>query len=274
MKNRNAVKTLKTGVKTAVPHKARGPADAAPGAGSAARTRQPNTSGDATRTHIITIAEHLFAARGVEGVSLADINRSAGQRNKYATQYYFGDKQGLLQAILDKHEPGIAARQTQLISELETSNALTPRNVVQTMIQPLAEKLFDVKRGGRNYLRFSAQLVVGHTLGEMELKESSLRIAVPPRLRSLLAKITEHVPRTVANQRGILAAVLITQSLAEWARMLDAGEPLAQLGTSESFVSNLVDTVAVLYSTPPSESTLGSLRPVRSARRQASESAP
>jgi len=267
MKSRNTVKTIQTRVKTAAPRKSRGPADAAAGAGAAARTRQANTSGDATRAHIIAIAEQLFAARGVEGVSLADINRSAGQRNKYATQYYFGDKQGLLQAILDKHEPGIAARQSQLISELEARSTITPRSVVQTMIQPLAEKLFDVENGGRNYLRFSAQLVVGHTLGTLEIKESPLRIAVPPRLRSLLASITEHLPRAVAHQRGILAAVLVTQALAEWARMLDAGQPLSQLGTSESFVSNLVDTVAALYATPPSDSTVDSLRPGHAHRR-------
>jgi len=257
-------KRMHTRKRTAAPRKAPG-TSAAAGAGKE-RRRQSNTSGDATRALIITIAEKHFAERGIDGASINDITRAAGQRNKNATHYHFGDKQGLLQALLDKHEPGIAARQSQLLAELDASGTVTPRNVVRAMVQPLAEKLFDVENGGRNYLRFSAQLAVGHTLAALQIRESSLRIAVPPRLHTLLSAITGKIPSTIANQRGILAAVLVTQALAEWARMLDAGEPLSQLGSLDSFVSNLVDSVTALYTLPPSESTLESVRPKKSRR--------
>ncbi len=40
---------------------------------------------------IIRAAERLFAAQGIDGVSLREINRSAGQSNTGAVQHHFGD---------------------------------------------------------------------------------------------------------------------------------------------------------------------------------------
>lgn len=37
-----------------------------------------------TRAKLVAIAERLFAERGIEGVSLSDINKAAGQRNRNA----------------------------------------------------------------------------------------------------------------------------------------------------------------------------------------------
>lgn len=73
---------------------------------------RPTRRSLATRARLVSVAELLFAARGIEGVSLIEISRAAGQRNSNACQYHFGDKQGLVQAILDKHVPGIADRKS------------------------------------------------------------------------------------------------------------------------------------------------------------------
>ena len=40
-----------------------------------------------TRDQIIRAAEQLFAAHGIDGVSLREINRAAGQSNTGAVQY-------------------------------------------------------------------------------------------------------------------------------------------------------------------------------------------
>src|SRR5436309_1601566 len=44
---------------------------------------------------ILSVAERLFAEHGVDQVSLAQINREAGQRNRSAINYHFGSKQSL-----------------------------------------------------------------------------------------------------------------------------------------------------------------------------------
>src|SRR5687767_14871183 len=121
----------------------------------------------ATRAKLVAIAEREFAERGIEGVSLNDINRLAGQRNKNATHYHFGNKSGLIQAILDKHEPGIALRRNELLDEFEARGELTLRNLVRAMLYPMAEKLGDPD-GGPQYLRFSSQLVLSHTMSALK----------------------------------------------------------------------------------------------------------
>jgi AcrR family transcriptional regulator len=49
-----------------------------------------------TRDRLITAAEELFAANGIEAVSLREIVRASGARNTAALQYHFGDRAGLV----------------------------------------------------------------------------------------------------------------------------------------------------------------------------------
>ena len=58
---------------------------------------------EVTRQRLIAAAETLFAERGVEGVSLREINAVAGMRNATALQYHFHDRYGLVKAILAKY---------------------------------------------------------------------------------------------------------------------------------------------------------------------------
>ncbi len=44
----------------------------------------------------MSAAEKLFAARGVDRVSLREINRASGARNAVALQYHFGDRDGIV----------------------------------------------------------------------------------------------------------------------------------------------------------------------------------
>ena len=68
-----------------------------------------------TRERLIRAAEKLFAERGVSGVSLREINREAGAKNAVAVQYHFGDRDGLLRAVLAKHWPDVEARRHALL---------------------------------------------------------------------------------------------------------------------------------------------------------------
>ena len=61
-----------------------------------------------TREALLDAAEALFAAEGVEGVSLAAITQLAEQRNGGAIHDYFGGRDGLLAAILDRYEEALS----------------------------------------------------------------------------------------------------------------------------------------------------------------------
>ncbi|WP_169577640.1 TetR/AcrR family transcriptional regulator [Sinimarinibacterium sp. CAU 1509] len=214
----------------------------------------------ATRSKLIAIAERLFAQRGIEGVSLNDINKAAGQRNKNATHYHFGNKDGLLQAILEKHQPQISARCNQLLDAMQAQGEATLAQVVHAMTQPLIEKLFDAD-GGRHFLRFNAHFVLRYTMAAIEPQIGG--VAMPAgnfggndRLTGLLLDVVPHLPAALLYQRGILAASLLLHGLAEHSRVLDSiddADQAAQL--TALFAANLQDCLIALLSAPASAQT-------------------
>ncbi len=113
---------------------------------------------DETRAQLIRAGERLFAERGVEAVSLREINREAGQRNATALQYHFEDRRGLLRAILEKHEPAVEASRHALLDEIEEAGQHDLHRLSAALVLPAAEKLSD-RDGGRAYLRIVAQLI-------------------------------------------------------------------------------------------------------------------
>lgn len=216
-----------------------------------ARTERSAT----TRNKIIQVAVKLFAERGIEGVSLNDINKAAGQRNKNATHYHFGSKEGLLQAILDKHEPPIAKRRDQLLDESEAQGDLTLRKVLRAVMQPMVEKLDDPD-GGADFVRFSAHLVITHTMAALHLNAPTFRIHSVERIAQALDQQLGPLTPSVKFHRGIMLGVFLTHGLAEHSRLRDTASPGADINQmTELFVSNLEDCLTAMMQAPVSEQT-------------------
>ena len=110
----------------------------------------------ATRQAIISAAERLFAAHGIDGVSLREINRSAGQSNTGAVQYHFGDRHGLVLALIAKHRSTTEPRRHALLDHYEDAGVDDVRMLATALVAPVAAKLSDPD-GGREYLQISAE---------------------------------------------------------------------------------------------------------------------
>ncbi len=222
----------------------------------------------ATRARLVATAEKLFAERGIESVSLAEINVAAGQRNKNATHYHFGDKQGLLQAIFDKHSPGVVARRDRLLDELDADNGSSVIGVVRALLYPLAEKLFDGD-GGREFTRINAQLTT--TLAAMlnTGRAGVFNVGPMDRLNAAKVRFLRHLPAPIAQQRVTLAVGLILHGLADHSRELDAAEPGAATDT-ELFIRNLEDCLVAVCAAPVSELSLCALEKAQTPAPKAS----
>lgn len=220
----------------------------------AVATSELSTSrGTVTRAKLVAVAERLFAERGIDGVTLQEIGRLSGQRNAAACQYHFGNREGLLQAIIDKHVPGIAARRHGLLDALEAEGRRDVRSVVQAFVQPVAEKLLDPDGGG-HFIRISAQLVALHTLSVQHLAPSPLRLPGGDRLTRALARALKplKLPRAVSMQRTMLAAVLLFHGLADHTRMREAAGRDDGAMDTRRFVHTLEDAMVALLSAPSS----------------------
>ncbi|CNF48995.1 Putative transcriptional regulator%2C TetR family [Mycobacterium tuberculosis] len=109
-----------------------------------------------TRERLLDAAEALYAARGVDAVSLREILQEAGARNATAVQYHFGDRAGILRAIFARHAPDVEARRHALLDAYEDGERGV-RPLAAALVRPLAARLADAS--GRAYLQVWADVV-------------------------------------------------------------------------------------------------------------------
>ena len=208
------------------------------------------TATDDTRSSLISAAETLFAQRGVDGVSLREINRAAAQGNASALQYHFGDRRGLLRAVITKHKAGIDSRRHALLDQYEAEGTEDLRTLAAALVLPLASKLADPS-GGRSYLQVVAELVnrPDPVLDPAAMNDPADSIY---RWRKLLDPLLPAESTRVFHTRFIA----IRFAHFELARRA-AGRPRRD---DRLYVSHLVDLVTALLTAPVSPQTRRLLR--------------
>ena len=113
---------------------------------------------ETTKQRLIAAAETLFAERGIDGVSLREINAAASQKNSTALQYHFRNRFGLLVAVLGKHHVDVEARRNEMLDLYEARGVDDLRALADALVRPSATKLADPD-GGRPYLRIHSQCI-------------------------------------------------------------------------------------------------------------------
>ncbi len=211
----------------------------------------------ATRARIINTAEQLFAGKGIASVSLNEITRAAGQRNRNAVHYHFGAKEALLQAIFEKHWAPIAAQRTAMIEAMERRGDIQLEDVASALVRPVAAR-FEDPDGGKEYIKISAQLAAANTLSFFHRgKDRASSRGYGPDMGPLWAPFLRHLPKPVQDQRMSLIVGMLFHGLADHAIFRDSGDPV--LANTELMVSNLIDSVCAVLSAPVSVETEATL---------------
>lgn len=205
---------------------------------------------DGTRSRLITAAEKLFAERGIDGVSLREINRASGARNAVAVQYHFEGRAGVVRAIIAKHRPAVEALRHQLLDDYEAADVDDLWSLSGCLVRPLAAKLDD-RDGGPEYLRIHAELVnstttpgrneppadptdsiqrwrtlVGPFLGEdaerLHRRFTAIRFAAAEIGRRATYGARQDDRLFVSHLTDLVTALLVAPSSAETLRLADA----------------------------------------------------
>jgi AcrR family transcriptional regulator len=111
-----------------------------------------------TRERLLSTAEELYGGQGIDAVSLREIQRASGVKNVNALQYHFGDRAGLLTALLDKHSHDVELRRHSLLDRYEAAGEQNLRALAEALVLPLAAKLAE-STGGSAYLCIFADLM-------------------------------------------------------------------------------------------------------------------
>jgi AcrR family transcriptional regulator len=173
----------------------------------------------ATRAALMAAAEQLMAEHGVEGVDLRDILHVAGQRNSSAIHYHFGDRDGLIEAIIARHRRAVDAIRVAQLDRLEARGAVSIRSLVDAWVTPMASVLSTTS--GRRVVIITTELTA--RLGATRMLDSGLPHT--DGLRRLATLLVDRVDGSPATRRFLVASCMMTTPtlLADVARDIERG---------------------------------------------------
>jgi AcrR family transcriptional regulator len=195
-----------------------------------------------TRERLVAEARRLFASEGVYRVKVADIVSAAGQRNPSALTYHFGSRNGVLREILDRHNAPIDAERGRYLGLLGPDPST--RELVTTLLRPYSTQLETLE--GRQYLRIVVQL--GAEVTDWDFDVGSVAGANLQRVFRVLLQRPADLAPELRRDRLLGAVILMTGSMAERARHIDAGDVVTP--DAEGHLTNLADMLVALLDAP------------------------
>lgn len=189
-----------------------------------------------TRERLVEAGRELFARHGVFTTPLKQVVDAAGQRNTSALHYHFGNREGLLFAIIATHNEGIEAEREQLLDALEAGTGVPGlHDLVASFVEPQARLLAEPH--GRQFLGIVSQLV------DLFDRWDESGQAVPAQalraLRLIESRLDPALPPLVRRERITRFLGLVSEALGARARQLDGKRPPAL--PTDQFAANLID---------------------------------
>jgi AcrR family transcriptional regulator len=199
---------------------------------------------------LVVQAERLFAEQGIEGVSLRQVVKASGQRNPAAVQYHFGDKEGLIFAILQYRVPAFNQRRTEELDKLEANGAIGDvRGILAAATLPLLE----VGPTSGHYVRFLARLTQDPELSSRLFNALDDETSGGGRrVSDALHAATPYLPERVRAQRVPMAFNLITGELARREALDEADRNSVP---TDVFLDDLLDAAVGLLTATVTRST-------------------
>jgi AcrR family transcriptional regulator len=208
-----------------------------------------------TDTKLILAAERLFAAHGLDGVSLRQINVAAGQKNTSGLQYHFGSKEALIRAVFMHRVPAIDGRRAAMIAEIKASKLVDDLPaVVEAMFVPLAEEL-DQGGNDKAYVRFLAQFYSHPATNKAEVTSAEYGQAY----RFAFDILSRTLPGPVVAQRLAMITGYVIHALSDLEARIASRSTATSRTKTRFFLRNLLDTVVGALNAPMSPTTTASL---------------
>jgi TetR/AcrR family transcriptional regulator, regulator of cefoperazone and chloramphenicol sensitivity len=203
-------------------------------------------AGGDTKEQLMLAAAHLFARRGIDGTHIREINRMTGQRNPSAIHYHFGSKEGLVRAILVRHQAVVEVEAAQRLDELLAGDGEpSVRDLLEAMVRPLCRQLEDAS--GRDFLRIVPSFIV-ELVANLRVGVTSPVTSESARLLALIEGKLGHFPEVVRRERLVTYTLVLTSILAERAHQLEARQPVSL--DADQFVVHVLDVTEAAITAP------------------------
>lgn len=212
-----------------------------------------NSKGSLTRQIILAKAEQMFAEQGIAATPLRDIALAAGQKNNVAIQYHFGDREGLLRAIISYH----AATSEKVRAEMMADLLIRGRppqvhDLVRAFVVSLARH-FDE---GGYYLAFLARYIVER--GGYAGLEGSVSASTITSFMSILYQLLPDHEKETLDERWMIVMTTTVHTLSRYQMAARNGRKTAP---THELLENLINFMAAGIESAPQQYTANDTPP-------------
>ncbi|MCL3816946.1 TetR/AcrR family transcriptional regulator [Aeromicrobium wangtongii] len=157
---------------------------------------------------LLDAAERLFAENGIAAVSDRKIAEAAGNSNHSAVRYYFGGRDGLLDALLDRHLTGLEPARKALF---EQSDSLL--GDVRALVLPVTSAFAALPTP--SYRARFLQQAYAYPAAVALLMAKRDRAPIAASVIASVARRLEHLDPTIVNARMRLMTHILTTACAD-----------------------------------------------------------
>ena len=201
-----------------------------------------------TRERIKRAARRLFALNGVDAVAVRDILAAAGQKNASALNYYFGSKEGLVEALIGDALAIAHARWKQGLDALEAAGG--PRCIREIVELLVLEGLPpNAPEGDEASARFLAMVL--QTRRDLVLAATSHRaLTAYDRALRHIRRLMPEMPERAKDQRLLFYFSASTAVLAALEGAAQPGGGFAKPWISPDPLRNFIDAMVGMFEAP------------------------
>ena len=202
-----------------------------------------------TRKRFIQAAQKLYAERSIDSVSLNEITVAAGQKNRNALQYHFGNRDGLLQAIIDMHSERVSQLRQGYLEQAGDARWSAAEASARVLVMPIADYIEDNPEAV-HYVKILSQMAVMSSQAIAPTGASKLSFRDQPELQQLTQEALGHLGPAEAQRRMFLLVSMTFHGIADICRASESAEVAAPLRQRGPMFEQLVCSIAVLLAAP------------------------
>jgi AcrR family transcriptional regulator len=188
-----------------------------------------------------------MAEHGIASVPLREIGIAAGQKNNVAVQYHFGDRDGLVRAIIQHRASTSEEQRVEMVADLlGQGHEPAVSDLVRAFVFPLAAHL----QKGNRYLAFLSRYIIERG------GYAGLDHAIPPStvitLRSALLRLLAEHPAELLEERWMIMQTCAVHTLARYQAAAAAlRQPPPDMAALEDLVAFLSGGIEAPYGRTP-----------------------
>ncbi|GAA6150299.1 TetR/AcrR family transcriptional regulator [Pseudooceanicola nitratireducens] len=223
----------------------------------AATEKDKLRKGERTRLRLKKTALRLFAQRGIENVSIRDIQAAAGQKNNGSITYYFSSRDALIREIVADVAAILDEDNNRRLDALEARGGPTSVREVAEILLPVVDRGPDGDKDDLYQLQFFTSVLI--TRRDLLFEATADADRATRRCFRHIVRLAPDMPKEIINQRLQMMLLFALSAGASMESGQEGHRNWSSLWGQASAEHNLADIMAGMIIAPVSDKTLAAV---------------